>query len=165
MSQENVEVVRRAFQVLTAEGMDAALAFFAPDCVWYTSDRFPDAPVFHGHDGIRRLRATFTEIFDDWRFDVRDIHDAQGRVVALIHMVGEPRGSASSVSQPMGLVVDFRMGRSGTSERSPPGPKPSMPPDCRSNPLSAFSMGKKRSQSGVSTSAGEMRGPWRGRPG
>ena len=113
MSQENVEVVRRAFQVLAAEGMDAALAFFAPDCVWYTSDRFPDAPVFHGHDGIRRLRATFTEIFDDWRFDVRDIHDAQGRVVALIHMVGEPRGSASSVSQPMGLVVDFRTGKIG----------------------------------------------------
>jgi ketosteroid isomerase-like protein len=108
MSQEDVEVVRGAFQVLAAEGMDAALASFAPGCVWYTSDRFPDAPVFHGHDGMRRLRGAFTEIFDDWHFEVDDIRDAQDRVVALIHMVGEIRGSASSVSQPMGLVVDVR---------------------------------------------------------
>ena len=113
MSQENVEVVRGAFQVLAAEGMDAALTSFAPDCVWYTSDRFPDAPAFHGHDGMRKLRGSFTEVFDDWRFEVDDIRDAQDRVVALIHMVGELKGSASSVNQPMGLVVDFRGGKIG----------------------------------------------------
>ena len=113
MAQENVEVVRGAFQVLAAEGMDAALAFFAPDCVWYTSDRFPDAPAFHGHDGMRSLRGAFTEIFDDWRYEVDDIREAQDRVVALIHMVGEMRRSASSVSQPMGLVIDLRGGKIG----------------------------------------------------
>jgi hypothetical protein len=35
MSQENVEIVRTAFDTFRAEGIDAALSFFSPDLVWY----------------------------------------------------------------------------------------------------------------------------------
>ncbi len=114
MSQENVELVRGAFQVLAAEGVEASLPFFAPDVVWYTTDRWLDGSAYRGHDGIRSLDSAFAENFDDWRFEVRDIRDAQDRVVALTHMVGRIRGSASSVSQTVGFVVsDFRGGTMG----------------------------------------------------
>jgi len=33
MSQENVEIVRDAFQTFSAEGISAALSFFSPDVV------------------------------------------------------------------------------------------------------------------------------------
>ncbi len=54
MSQENVEVVRKAVDAWNSGGVEAVLAFYPEDVVWYP---FPDAPEnasgFHGHDGIR----------------------------------------------------------------------------------------------------------------
>ena len=115
MSQENVDLVRGAFQVLAAEGVEASLSFFAPECVWYTTDRWLDGSTYRGHDGIRRLDAAFAENFDDWRFEVRSVRDAHDRVVALTEMVGRIRGSGSSVSQALGFVVsDFRGGTMGS---------------------------------------------------
>ena len=100
MSQENVDLVRDAFQALAAEGVEASLSFFAPECVWYTTDRWLDGSAYRGHDGIRRLDAAFAENFDDWRFEVRSIRDAHDRVVALtgwldesgLCVIGQPGG-------------------------------------------------------------------------
>ena len=73
MSEENMELVRRAFQTFAAEGIDAALSFFAPDCVSYTTDRWLDGSAYRGHDGMRRLAAGWDENLDDYRWEVRDI--------------------------------------------------------------------------------------------
>jgi hypothetical protein len=63
---------------------------------------------------MRRLDAAFAENFDDWCFEVHDIRDTQDRVVALIHMIGRIKRSASLISQPLGLVIsDFRGGTFG----------------------------------------------------
>ena len=114
MSQENATVVRDAFCAFNTQGIDAALAFFAEDLVWYTTDRWVDGSAYRGHDGMRRLTAAFTENFDDLRFEVGDVRDAQDCVVALIHMTGRIRESESPISQPVGLVVsDFRSGTFG----------------------------------------------------
>jgi ketosteroid isomerase-like protein len=114
MSQEIVTVVRDAFRTFNTQGIDAALSFFGHHLVWYTTDRWVDGSAYRGHDGMRRLTAAFTENFDDFRFEVGDIRDAQDRVVALIHMTGRIKGSESPISQPVGLVVsDFRSGTFG----------------------------------------------------
>ena len=111
MSQENVEIVRNAFQTFSAEGIDAALAFYSPDVVWYTEGRWLDDSAYRGHDGMRRLAAAFSENFDDFRFDVHDIRAAQDRVVALVDMKGRIRHSKSEVSQRRGFVASgFRDG-------------------------------------------------------
>jgi ketosteroid isomerase-like protein len=112
MSHQNVTVVRDAFRTFNTQGIDAALSFFGHRLAWYTTDRWVDDSAYRGHNGMRRLTAAFTENFDDLRFEVRDIRDAQDRVVALIHMTGRIKGSESPISQPVGLVVsDFRSGR------------------------------------------------------
>lgn len=111
MSQQNVETVRTAFQTFSTQGMDAALSFFSPDLVWYPIDRWLDGSTYRGHDGMRRLAAAFSENFDDFRFEVHDICDAQDRVVALVDMVGRIRHSEAEVGQQRGFVVsDFRDG-------------------------------------------------------
>src|SRR5438094_5946872 len=99
MSQENVALVVNAFQTFSAEGIDAALSFFSPDVVWYTTDRWLEGSAYRGHDGIRRLQAAFAETFDDFRFEAYDIRDAQDRVVALIDMTGRIKHSGAEVSQ------------------------------------------------------------------
>ena len=108
MSQQNVELVLDAFRTLEAEGIEAALAFFAPDCVWYTTDRWLEGSAYRGHEGMRYLNAAFAENFDDWGWEVRGTRDAVDRVIALTEMRGQIKDSGATVSQPLGLVVsDF----------------------------------------------------------
>jgi ketosteroid isomerase-like protein len=111
VSQDNVEIVRNAFHTFGAEGIDAALSFFSPDLVWYPTDRWLDGSAYRGHDGMRRLSAAFSENFDDFRFDVHDVRDAQDWVVADVDMTGRIKQSGSEVSQRLGFVVSgFRDG-------------------------------------------------------
>jgi ketosteroid isomerase-like protein len=111
MSQENVQVVRNAFAAFGAQGIDAGLSFFSPDVVWYPIDRWLDDSEYRGHDGMRKLAAAFSENFDDFRYDVHDIRDAQDRVVALVDMIGRIKHSRAEVSQRRGFVVSgFRDG-------------------------------------------------------
>ena len=77
MSRRNVETVRNAFDTFGAKGIDAALLFFSPDVVWYPIARWLDDSAYRGHDGMRRLAAAFSENFDDFRYDVHGIRDAQ----------------------------------------------------------------------------------------
>ena len=111
MSQENVELVRDAFQTFSAEGINAALSFFSADFVWYPTDRWLEGDAYRGHDGMRRLAAAFSENFDAFRYEVRGIRDAQDRVVALVDMIGRIKPSGAEVSQRLGFVVSgFREG-------------------------------------------------------
>jgi ketosteroid isomerase-like protein len=111
MSQENVEIVRSAFQTFAAQGIDAALSFVLPDVVWYPTERWLDGSAYRGHDGVRSLAAAFSENFDDFRYDVYDVRDAQDRVVALVDMTGRIKHSGAEVSQRLGFVISgFRDG-------------------------------------------------------
>ena len=111
MSQENMEIVRRALQAYNAAGVEAAMCYFAPDVVWYTTDRWPDGSVYRGHDGMRTVIAAFSENFEDFRWDVHEIRCAQDRVVALADMIGRIKQSEAEVSQRLGFVVSgFRDG-------------------------------------------------------
>jgi ketosteroid isomerase-like protein len=100
-----VEIVRKALQTFGAEGIDAALSFCSPDVVWYPTDRWLDDSAYRGHDGMRMLAAAFSENFDDFRYEVHDIRDAQDRVVTLVDMKGHIKHSGSEVSQRRGFVI------------------------------------------------------------
>ena len=88
MSQENVNLVRSAFQSFSAEDIDAALSFCSPDVVRYTTDRWLDGSAYRGYDGMRSLAAALPGHLDDFRFEVHEIRDAPDRVVACVDMVG-----------------------------------------------------------------------------
>jgi ketosteroid isomerase-like protein len=65
MSQENVEIVRRAFEAFNRGDFDAALRDTAPDAaVDWSHSRGPDAGVYVGHDAIRRFWTDITEPFE-----------------------------------------------------------------------------------------------------
>ncbi len=105
MSEENAAIVRNAFQAFGKEGIDAALSFFSPEVVWYPIDSWLDGSAYRGHDGMRKISAAFTENFDDFRYDVREIRVGQDGVVALVDMTGRIKDSGSEVSQRRGFVV------------------------------------------------------------
>jgi ketosteroid isomerase-like protein len=105
MSQENVELVRGAFQAFQRGGIEAALSFFSPDCVWHPTNRWLEDSAYRGHDGMRRLAASFADNFDSWEYDVTDTRDADDRVIALGVMSGQIKSSRAPISQTICLVV------------------------------------------------------------
>ena len=114
MSDENVEIVRKAFEALAARGVEAGLEFVAPDGLWYTSPEWVEASEYRGHDGMRFLFSVWTDNFDDWTIDLSELLDAGDSVVALIEHGGTIKGTDVPVHQPMGIVYsNFRQGQFG----------------------------------------------------
>jgi ketosteroid isomerase-like protein len=65
VSQENVEVVRRAIEAFNRRDFDVALQDAAPDATFDMSrSQGPDAGVYVGHDAVRRLWTDITEPFE-----------------------------------------------------------------------------------------------------
>jgi ketosteroid isomerase-like protein len=114
MSQENVEVVRRAFEAFNEGGAEAALASFAPDVVLYAFPEWPGPSEYGGHDGMRALLAEWTENFDDFELEVCEVREVGDRVLVLAETVGRIKGSRVPIRQPFGaLYWDFRNGQIG----------------------------------------------------
>jgi ketosteroid isomerase-like protein len=114
MSQENVEVVREAFEAFAAGGVQAALTSFAPDVVLYAFPEWPGPSEYRGHDGMRALMAEWTENFDDFEMEVCEVREVGERVLVLAETVGRIKGSGVSIRQPFGAIYwDFRNGQIG----------------------------------------------------
>ena len=65
MSQENVEIMRRAYAVLAEEGVEAVLAFADPDCESTTPPSLASEPdTYRGHEGVRRWFGSFGDAME-----------------------------------------------------------------------------------------------------
>src|ERR1700736_5525409 len=114
MSRENTELVRRAFEAANVGGVEPALAFYPPDVVFHAIAAWAEDPEYRGHDGVRELNAIFTNAFEDFAWDVREIRDAGESVLVLTDMTGRIKGSAAPIRERYALVCsDFRDGTFG----------------------------------------------------
>jgi ketosteroid isomerase-like protein len=116
MSQENVELVRQAYEAFAAGGVDATALSFAPDAIHHAFPEWVTQSEYRGPDGLRTLLAEWTDNFDDFEFDVRELRDCGDSVVMLGETVGRIKGSGVPIRQPVGTVwSDFRDGQIGQS--------------------------------------------------
>jgi ketosteroid isomerase-like protein len=112
VSQENVEIVRRGYEAFAKEGIEGVIPFFTEDAVISSIPEWPDDPEYHGHDGLRKLDRQWAENFDEFGFDVRELHDAGDAVVSLHELSGRTKGSAVPMRMQIGAVFsEFRDGR------------------------------------------------------
>jgi ketosteroid isomerase-like protein len=113
MSHENVELVRRNFE-LWGEGADDEIARqLAPDVEWHHNIGL-GTPL----EGIYRGRAEVLELFDAIRDsfgvarfeleEVRDVSSTEVLVLGQLHLEG--RGSGATVTTPFGAVMEIMDG-------------------------------------------------------
>jgi ketosteroid isomerase-like protein len=120
MSQQNVEIVRRAFEAFNQGGIEEALPSFAPDIVVYALPEWPGPSEYRGHDGTRALATEWTENFDDFEMEVRDIRDLGDSVLVLGENPVRIKGTDVPMRQPFGaLFGDFRSGQIGETRFFP----------------------------------------------
>jgi ketosteroid isomerase-like protein len=110
MSQENVELTRRAFRAFDDRDLDALLAML--------DDHVEAVPIlaameggYRGHAGIRRWWAGLLGTFPDFRAEVLDVRDFGDLTIAALRLRGRGAESHTPVDTAAWQVSQFRDGK------------------------------------------------------
>ena len=110
MSQENVEIVRRAFDAFNRGDLDLlASEFYDPQVEWKTSREDPDAATHRGREAVRRYFDQWRESFEGLHADVEDYIDASNdRVFTWVRWTGRGRESGIDTEWWLAIVSTLR---------------------------------------------------------
>jgi ketosteroid isomerase-like protein len=109
VSEENVELVRRAFQVGDLAKM--AAAFWHPEIEYVEDPRFPGASLHKGRDAVVRCFRSYLEVLgdeDDIAMTLEEVFDAGEQQVPLVRFRGHARTSRVPFEHLWGYVVEVR---------------------------------------------------------
>jgi ketosteroid isomerase-like protein len=93
MSQGNVELVRRVYQLWATRGWSRIPEFFHPDVEIDLSRNIFNAGVYRGYDGVERMLAGIEEMWDNFRIDPTDVIGSGQKVLATVSISGTGKGS------------------------------------------------------------------------
>jgi ketosteroid isomerase-like protein len=98
VSEENVEVVRRAYEHFQAAGQPDP-EVMTPYFVWDMSHFFgwPEQQLYEGAAGALSFLEEWRAAWDDWELHVDALHDAGEKVVAVVRQ----RGRAKTTGMPV----------------------------------------------------------------
>jgi ketosteroid isomerase-like protein len=109
MSQENVEVVRAAFERFTATG-EPQLDSMDADVEIYDHD-LPDAGVYRGHEGFLNWLADWSEPWSEFSMKSERWIDAGDQVLVVLRMTAKGKGSGVEVNRRDAMVYTVRDGK------------------------------------------------------
>lgn len=125
MSQENVELMRRAFEDASGRGgptagaldaldADSMTVFFEnldPEVEFHEDPRFPEAGVYRGIEALREYWGRFTGSFEEFGFEAEDFVDLGGdRVLILLRLTTRGKDSGARVEARPGWIFTIRNG-------------------------------------------------------
>ena len=118
MSQENVDIARRAIDALNQadlmvgnnDPLPTLREFCAPNIEWDFSRRAVDPEIYHGYDGWLRIAEQFGEAWQELRLEIEEIKDAGDNVVLFTNMIGLSK-SGIELGQRVSQVWTFRDGK------------------------------------------------------
>jgi ketosteroid isomerase-like protein len=98
MSQENVEIVRAAFEAWNAGELQDVLSRFHPELVYHPRADEPDPSPHVGREAYERLVYGFVDSFSEVTFELLELIDAGDHVTAstVLHAALRGQGSASA---------------------------------------------------------------------
>jgi len=112
MSQQNVEMVRQAYEAFNRGDRDAAVANLAADCEYITSGAIPGATgIYRGPGGFKRFTEWLLDEFNDAQVEINEAIDAGDRVVVSVTSRGSGKHSGAETSWVVWQVWTFRAGK------------------------------------------------------
>jgi ketosteroid isomerase-like protein len=89
MSQENVELLYRAYDAFNRRDLDAFLALMDPEVELTTRIiELEGDPYYRGHDGIREWWRTLLGIFPDFSGEVLEVRDLRDSLIVRVRVRG-----------------------------------------------------------------------------
>jgi ketosteroid isomerase-like protein len=111
MSQENVDIVWRAWEAFNRGDLDGFLADVADDAEFEEDPAFPEAGVFRGRAEVAAYVRGFQEQMRDHRFEIEEVRDLGDNVLALLHETARGASSGIAVDQHPAFLYEFGGGR------------------------------------------------------
>ena len=113
MSNENVETVRRLYELIVRRDFETALSeHVEPGFELRIPALYPQGgEVFRGRDALAQWLARIDEIWTVWHFEPQRYIDAAPSVVALVRIVAESGSSRARVERDVGHVWSISDGR------------------------------------------------------
>jgi ketosteroid isomerase-like protein len=114
MSQENVEIFKRAAETYNRGDIDALLTDFDPDVEWHSALLIPfggEATVGRGHEGVREVLDELYEALAEIHVEFSEVRDLGERIVGLGSIRTKGKQSRVVTEMPMGTVTDMRNGK------------------------------------------------------
>ena len=111
MSQENVEVARKAYEVFNRGDLDAFVDLFDPDATVHPVGYWPDDMIRQGREEIMRLFREVREPWDRPESRAPKLIDSGDYVVADHVYCGVMKGTTDEVEWRLGMSLTFRDGK------------------------------------------------------
>jgi ketosteroid isomerase-like protein len=106
MSQENVDLSRRVFELFNEREWDVFWSLIGDDIEWYSRADEPDAGLYHGHESFRHYTDSWMEMFPDVRLELAGKSvDLGDQVVTPTHLVGHARTTGIEVHEPYSFLL------------------------------------------------------------
>ena len=112
MSQENVELVRRAFEAFNRRDIDSYLALCDADIEYFSRVvGLEGGSPYRGHDGIRSWWERLLAVSSDFRAEIEEVRDLGDVTVTRQRAFGHGRGSDVPMEQTQWNVTEWRDGK------------------------------------------------------
>ena len=112
MTQSNVEVVQRLFDLFAAGGVEDAIEVIDEAVVIeIPPDMSAEPDSYHGHDGVRRYFEGFDGMIEDLRYEPLELIPLGERVLAHVRLSGRGASSGLDVSLDPYVVHELAGGR------------------------------------------------------
>jgi ketosteroid isomerase-like protein len=108
MSQENVELHRRAVDAFNRRDLDAFLLLADDEVAINPLTLELEGGSYHGHDGIRSFWEAYLRVFPDFTAEVDELRDLGEVTVARVRLHGHGTGSDVPFEQPISQVARWR---------------------------------------------------------
>jgi ketosteroid isomerase-like protein len=110
MSEENVEIVRAAFDAWNRGDHDELLRMWGKDAEFYPLRAQLEGRAYRGPDGLREFIAELAEEWEDVHFDVGEIREAGEKMVGFGRFHARGKASGVDIDVPLGMVGVVRNG-------------------------------------------------------
>jgi ketosteroid isomerase-like protein len=94
-------VIGRSYGAFNRSDLNAVRALYHPECVWDWSsfEGWPDDPIAHGPEALRRGFLVFRDAWGDFRVDASDLRDFGDSVMLTCHLRATGSGSGVGITR------------------------------------------------------------------
>jgi ketosteroid isomerase-like protein len=122
MSQENVEIVRRAFETFAREGPAAVVDFWDPEIeLWLPSGMVQAGGTYRGHAAVLDWMKEWAEAWDEIDYKPEEFTEAGDSVLVSVLYDGRGKGSGVRVEGRFWYLITLRNGKTVRWELYPEG--------------------------------------------
>jgi uncharacterized protein len=111
MSEQNVELHRRANEAFNSRDVEAYIAYCDPQIELHSAVTVPGGGVYHGHDGVRTWHRDIADAFgEDIRIEPEAYFDLGEHTITFHVLQGRGQQSGAAVATPAAHVCRWRDG-------------------------------------------------------